>query len=42
MNSNGIVYAEQTPKASAYTQDESSSSAIVGASLILAGVNLFA
>ena len=45
MNSNGIVYAvEQTPKASKYTQDstqESSSAAVVGASVLMAGANLF-
>jgi len=42
MGSNGIVYAvEQTPKASQYSQDESSSAAIVGASLMMAGANFF-
>ena len=42
MNSDGIVYAvEKTSKASKYTQDESSSATIVGASLMLAGANLF-
>ena len=45
MNSNGIVYAvEQTPKASKYTQDitqESSSAAVVGASVLMAAANLF-
>ena len=45
LNSNGIVYAvDQTPKASAYNQEnnkETSSATIVGASLIMAGANLF-
>ena len=45
MTSNGIVYAvEQTPKASKHTQDstqENSSAAIVGASVLMAGANLF-
>ena len=47
MNSNGIVYAvedSKTPKASKHTQDntqENSSAAIVGASVLMAGANLF-